>query len=34
MCTPVIVGKAVSKTGRVIVGHNEDSGGRVVPHQL
>lgn len=28
MCTTVIVGKAVSKTGRVIVGHNEDAGGR------
>ena len=34
MCTTVIVGKAVSKTGRVIVGHNEDSGGRVLHQQF
>ena len=34
MCTTVIVGKAVSKTGRVIVGHNEDSGGRVFHQQF
>ena len=34
MCTTVIVGKAVSKTGRVIVGHNEDAGGRVFHQQF
>lgn len=34
MCTTIIVGKAVSKTGRVIVGHNEDSGGRVFHQQF
>ena len=34
MCTTVIVGKAVSKTGRVILGHNEDAGGRVMHQQF
>ncbi len=34
MCTTVIVGKAVSKTGRVIVGHTEDAGGRVMHQQF
>lgn len=34
MCTTVIVGKAASKTGRVIVGHNEDSGGRSLHQQF
>ncbi len=34
MCTTVIVGKAASKTGRVIVGHNEDAGGRVMHQQF
>ena len=34
MCTTIIVGKAVSKTGRVIVGHSEDSGGRVFHQQF
>lgn len=34
MCTTVIVGKKVSRTGRVIVGHNEDSGGRVLHQQF
>ena len=29
-CTTVLVGKEASRTGRVIVGHNEDSGGRYV----
>ena len=29
-CTTVLVGKAVSETGEVLVGHNEDSGGRYV----
>ena len=28
MCTTVIVGRLASTTGRVILGHNEDSGGR------
>ncbi|MDO5532690.1 C69 family dipeptidase [Sutterella sp.] len=32
MCTSLIVGKAASTTGRVLLGHNEDSGGRVM-HQ-
>ena len=27
-CSTVIVGKDVSKTGTIIVGHNEDNGGR------
>ena len=31
-CTTLIVGKNVSETGRVIVGHTEDAGGRVL-HQ-
>lgn len=34
MCTTVIVGKRVSKTGRVIVGHNEDAGGRCLHQQF
>lgn len=34
MCTTVIVGKAASTTGRVILGHNEDSGGRVMHQQF
>ena len=34
MCTTVIVGKAVSATGSVLVGHNEDAGGRMVPQQF
>lgn len=34
MCTTVIVGKLCSTTGRVIVGHNEDSGGRVLHQQF
>lgn len=34
MCTTVIVGKNVSKTGRVIVGHNEDAGGRTLHQQF
>ena len=34
MCTTVIVGKAASKTGRVIVGHNEDAGGRTLHQQF
>lgn len=29
-CTTVLVGKGVSETGEVLVGHNEDSGGRYV----
>lgn len=31
-CTTLIVGKNVSETGRVMVGHTEDAGGRVL-HQ-
>ena len=34
MCTTVIVGKRASATGRVILGHNEDSGGRVMHQQF
>ncbi|MBE5692056.1 MAG: hypothetical protein EGQ34_04045, partial [Sutterella sp.] len=34
MCTTVIVGKRASTTGRVILGHNEDSGGRVMHQQF
>lgn len=34
MCTTVIVGKLASKTGRVIVGHNEDAGGRCLHQQF
>ncbi len=34
MCTTVIVGRKVSKTGLVIVGHNEDSGGRSLSQQF
>ncbi len=29
-CTTVVIGKSVSSTGHVIVGHNEDDSGRVV----
>ena len=32
-CSTVIVGKAVSKTGHVLVGHNEDNGGRIMTQQ-
>ena len=28
-CSTVIVGKSVSATGHIIVGHNEDNGGRI-----
>lgn len=28
-CSTVVVGKAVSATGHIIVGHNEDNGGRI-----
>ena len=28
-CSTVIVGKDVSKTGEILIGHNEDNGGRV-----
>lgn len=34
MCTTVIVGKRCSATGRVIVGHNEDAGGRTLHQQF
>lgn len=34
MCTTVIVGKKASTTGRVILGHNEDSGNRVMHQQF
>ena len=29
-CTTVLVGRDASETGEVLVGHNEDSGGRYV----
>lgn len=32
-CSTVIVGKNVSKTGHIIVGHNEDNGGRILTAQ-
>ena len=32
-CTTMIVGKDVSKTGNIIVGHNEDNGGRILTAQ-
>lgn len=32
-CSTVIVGKDVSKTGNIIVGHNEDNGGRILSAQ-
>ncbi len=32
-CSTIIVGKDVSKTGTVIVGHNEDNGGRILSAQ-
>lgn len=32
-CSTVIVGKDVSKTGNIIVGHNEDNGGRILTAQ-
>ena len=32
-CTTMIVGKGVSKTGNIIVGHNEDNGGRILTAQ-
>lgn len=28
-CSTVVVGKAVSSTGNIIIGHNEDNGGRI-----
>lgn len=34
MCTTVIVGRLASTTGRVILGHNEDSGGRCMHQQF
>ena len=32
-CTTMIVGKDVSQTGNIIVGHNEDNGGRIMTGQ-
>lgn len=32
-CSTVIVGKAVSQTGEIIIGHNEDNGGRILTAQ-
>ncbi len=32
-CSTVIIGKDVSKTGTIIVGHNEDNGGRILSAQ-
>lgn len=34
MCTSIIVGKAASATGRVLLAHNEDAGGRVMHQQF
>ena len=33
-CSTVVVGKAVSATGHIIIGHNEDNGGRVLLGRL
>ena len=32
-CSTVIVGKAASETGKILVGHNEDNGGRIMNAQ-
>ena len=32
-CSTIIVGKDVSKTGNILVGHNEDNGGRILTAQ-
>ena len=32
-CSTMVVGKAVSKTGSIIVGHNEDNDMRIVTSQ-
>ena len=32
-CSTVIVGKDVSATGNILVGHNEDNGGRILTAQ-
>lgn len=32
-CSTIIVGKDISKTGHIIVGHNEDNGGRILTAQ-
>ena len=32
-CSTVIVGKDASKTGTIIIGHNEDNGGRILNPQ-
>lgn len=32
-CSSIIVGKNASKTGEVLLGHNEDNGGRLVMPQ-
>ncbi|MDO5530925.1 C69 family dipeptidase [Sutterella sp.] len=33
-CSTVIVGRAASITGRILIGHNEDNGGRVITNRL
>ena len=32
-CSTVIVGKDVSKTGEILIAHNEDNGGRILTTQ-
>ena len=32
-CSTVIVGKDVSATGHILIGHNEDNGGRILTSQ-
>ena len=32
-CSTVIVGKNISETGKILVGHNEDNGGRIMNAQ-
>lgn len=33
MCTTVIIGKAASASGRILIAHNEDNGGRIIAAQ-
>ena len=33
-CSTVIVGKDISKTGNILIGHNEDNGGRIMTQQF
>ena len=33
VCTTVIIGKAASASGRILIAHNEDNGGRIIAAQ-